>query len=104
MERIMQIALLAFVAGLGATGLQLALWATNGFWTPFTFVGLWYDVTGKPPPFGSFAAALLDHPIALQLIVGGVLVLVGAVIAEDVLLNGRKRRRSRRRRSSQFIG
>ena len=102
MERIMQVALLAFVAGVGALGLQLALWATNGFWTPFTVMGIWYDVTGKPPPFAGLSAALLDHPIALQLVVGGLLVLVGAVLAEEFFLSKQRRRRARKRRSSQF--
>lgn len=102
MERFVKIALLSVTAGLGAVGVQSALLVTEGFWTPLTITGLWHDIAGRAPPFGNLAANLLDHSIGVQLAAGGLLMLFGAIIVEDIALNRRKHRRPRNREAANL--
>ena len=102
MDRFIRIALLSVIVGLGAVGVQFALLITDGFWTPFTIAGLWHDIAGKSPPFGNLVTNLLDHSIGVQLAAGGFLLLLGIIIAEDIVLNRRKRTRPRKRRAANL--
>lgn len=102
MERLMKIALLSVVAGLSAVAVQFTLLITEGFWTPFTITGLWHDLAGNGPPFGSLVTNLLDHSIGIQLAAGGFLLLLGVIIAEDIVLNRRKHSRPRNRRAANL--
>ena len=102
MDRFIRIALLSVIVGLGAVGVQFALLITDGFWTPFTIAGLWHDIAGKAPPFGNLVTNLLDHSIGVQLAAGGFLLLLGIIIAEDIVLNRRKRTRPRKRRAANL--
>lgn len=102
MDRIIRIALLSVIVGLGAIGVQLALLITDGFWTPFTIAGLWHDIAGKAPPFGNLVTNMLDHSIGVQLAAGGFLLLLGIIISEDIVLNRRKHSRPRNRRAANL--
>jgi hypothetical protein len=102
MERFAKIALLSVIAGLGAVGVQSALLIAEGFWTPFTVTGLWHDIAGKAPPFGNLVTDLLDHSIGVQLAAGGLLLLLGSIVLEDIALNRRKNRRPRNRGAAKL--
>ncbi len=102
MDRFYRIALLSVIAGLGAVGVQFVLLITEGFWTPFTITGLWHDVAGKAPPFGNLVTNILDHSIGVQLAAGGFLLLLGVIIAEDIVLNRRGHSRPRNRRAANL--
>ncbi len=102
MERFVRIALLSVTAGLGAVGVQFALFITEGFWTPFSITGLWHDIAGKSPPFGNLVTNVLDHSIGIQLAAVGFFLLLGVMIAEDVVLNRRKQSRPRNRRAANL--
>lgn len=90
MERLLKIGLLCVAAGIGAFAVQLTLLVSEGFWTPFTIGGLWHDIAGKAPPFGGLITSLLGHSIGIQLIVAGLFLLLGAIIAEDIVANRRR--------------
>ena len=100
MDRFIRIALLSLIAGLGAIGIQFTLLLTEGFWTPFSLTGLWHDFTGKAPPFGNLVTQLLDHSIGAQLAVGGFLMLLGVIIAEDIVRHRRKQSRPHNRKAT----
>ena len=102
MDRFIRIALLSVIAGLSAVVVQFALLITEGFWTPFTITGLWHDLAGKGPPFGNLVTDMLDHSIGIQLAAGGFLLLLGVIIAEDIVLNRRKNTRPRNRRAANL--
>lgn len=102
MDRFIRIASISVIAGLSAVGVQLTLLITEGFWTPFTITGLWHDIAGKAPPFGSLVADILDHSIGIQLAAGGFLLLLSVIIAEDIVLNRRKHSRPRNRRAANL--
>ncbi len=100
MERFVRIALLSLIAGLGAVGFQFALLVIEGFWTPFTINGLWHDIAGEAPPFGRLLAQVFDHSVGAQLALGGFVVLLGSIIAEDIFIHRRRAPRTRNRRAA----
>lgn len=102
MDRFFRIALLSVIAGLGAVGVQFGLLMTEGFWTPFTITGLWHDLAGKAPPFGNLVTNMLDHSIGIQLAAGGFLLLLGVIVAEDIVFSRRKHSRPRNRRAASL--
>lgn len=102
MDRFKKIALFSVIAGLGAVGVQFAFLITDGFWTPFTITGLWHDLAGQAPPFGNLVADMLDHSIGIQLSAVGFLLLLGVIVAEDIILNRRKHPRPRNGRAANL--
>jgi hypothetical protein len=68
----------AMVAGLAVAAHQMLLWLQSGFWPPIRFSVLWFALGGAAPDapasddMNGIAAALLDQPLCVVLIVAGV--------------------------------